>query len=236
MAETMNVVVKTVTVKNNTRNIYVANGCIYNIIGIGATACAQLTPIDEATDVELYNALGPGNNNEIPLAASLGQMADFTQYGEEEKYLLEHISPESEEAEVTAEDFTPKPWGDSLNEEEVQNQNCENIGFDTSMYKVDNSGFDSAVDFLCRCSGEDFLELVKYAKKHNNTFWHCVSEVADVINADDAYCSAIIKLSRSLGESVEKKAFELFNEAIEKDEYDFIEFWKALQTINYFCN
>jgi hypothetical protein len=137
---------------------------------------------------------------------------------------------------AAAEDFTPKPWGDSLDEEEVQNQNCKNIGFDTSMYKVDNSGFDSAVDFLCRCSGEDFLELVKYAKKHNNTFWHCVSEVADVINADDAYCSAIIKLSRSLGESVENKAFELFNEAIEKDEYDFIEFWKALQTINYFCN
>ena len=120
--------------------------------------------------------------------------------------------------------------------EAPKNQNCENIGFDPSAYKVDNTDFDKAVDFLCRCSGEDFLELVKYAEKHDNTFWHCVSEVADVVNADDAYCSAIIKLSRPLGESVEKKAFELFNEAIEKDEYDFVQFWTALQTINYFCN
>lgn len=97
--------------------------------------------------------------------------------------------------------------------------------------------FDEAVDFLCRCSAEDFLELVKYSKKHDNTFFRCVKELTDVVNADDCYCTALIKMTRHLGEEVEKKAFELFHEAIEKekDEYDFVQFWTALQTINYFC-
>ena len=137
--------------------------------------------------------------------------------------------------EVSAENFAPTPWGDSLDDVETQTTE-NNTNFNPAAYKVDNSDFNKAVNFLTRCSAEDFLELVKYAKKHNNTFWHCVSEVRDVVNADDAYCSAIIKLTRHLGESVEKKAFELFNEAVEKDEYDFIQFWTALQTINYFCN
>lgn len=235
MAETMNVVVKEIVVNNNAKQIYVANGNIYNIVGCGESAGAQLTKIDEATEVELWNALGPDNNNDIPLAASLGQMSDFTQYGEEEKYLLEHISPESEEdAEVSTEDFSPTSWGDSL--EEVQNKNNENIG-NSSEYKVDNNYFDSAVDFLAHCNGEDFLELVRYAKTHGNTFFHCVKEVSDCINADDAYCSALIKLSRGLGEVVEKKAFELFATAYadETTKECFLEFWKALQVINYFC-
>lgn len=138
----------------------------------------------------------------------------------------------AKEVEVTAEDFNPTPWGNSLDQTENKVENNTN----PTSYKVDNTDFDKAVDFLTRCSGEDFLELVKYAKKHNNTFWHCVSEVADVVNADDAYCSAIIKLARPLGESVEKAAFKLFDEAIEKDEYDFIKLWESLQNINYFCN
>lgn len=228
MAETMNVVVKEIVIRNCVKQIYVANGMIYNIVGYGESAGAQLTPIDEATDVELYNALGPDDIERWPLAASLGQMSDFTQYGEEEKYLLEHISPESEEAKTTDGVF-PVLGKVVSDKEEPKNKNCENIGFDSSAYKVD-SYFDSALDALTRCSGDDFLKLVRYAKSHGNT-WH-----SDVVNADDAYCSALIKLARPLGESVEKKAFELFNEAIEKDEYDFIEFWKALQTINYFCN
>jgi len=120
--------------------------------------------------------------------------------------------------------------------EAPQNKNCENKGDPTqTAYKVDNSDFDT-VNFLCRCSGEDFLGLVRYAKSHGNTFFRCVSELANTVNADYAYRSAIIKLARPLGDAVEKKAFELFYEAIEKDEYDFVQFWEALQTINYFCN
>ena len=101
-------------------------------------------------------------------------------------------------------------------------------------YKVDNSELDSAVDFLCRCSGNDFIELVRYAKAHGNKFFHCVKEVSNIANADDVYCTALIKLSRPLSEEVERTAFNLLAEA-EKDEYDFVKFWEALQTINYFC-
>ncbi len=135
----------------------------------------------------------------------------------------------AEEAKATIENFNPTPWGDSLDQTtEVEN----NTNFDPASHKVDNSEFDSAVEFLCRCDGKDFLELVRYALVHHNKFFRCVSELAGIVNADDAYCSALIKLSRHLG--VEKAAFKLFDEAINKDEYDFLEFWKALQTINFY--
>ncbi len=107
---------------------------------------------------------------------------------------------------------TPTPCGDSLDDEY-------------------HNTFDTAVDFLANCSGEDFIELVNYAKAHGNKFFHCVKEVADVINADDAYCSAIIKLARHLGKDVENKAFKLF---AREDKEAFIDFWNALQTINNF--
>lgn len=119
-------------------------------------------------------------------------------------------------------------------EYENQNKNNENKGFDPTAYKVDNNYFDSAVNYLTRCSGEDFLELVAYAKKHGNTFFHCIREVADVINADDAYRSAIIQLTRHFGEPLENKAFNLFaNIDNPTGEEIFLEFWKALQVINF---
>lgn len=234
MAETMNVVVKEIVIHNNSKQIYVANGMIFNIIGKSYAAVAQLTPEGEATEVELYNALGPDDIERWPLAASLGQMADFTEFGEGEKYLLGKISKEdcsdadyfdaAKEVEAATEDFTPTPWGNSLDNAEAENKTA---------YKLDNSKFDSAVDFLAHCKGEYFLELVRYARVNGNRFFN-VKEVADIINADDAYCSAIIKLSRHLGDNIERKAFELFDDADENAE-DFLDFWKALQVINYFC-
>ena len=127
-------------------------------------------------------------------------------------------------------DFTPTPWGDSLDTEvepKIENEDDE--------YK---RSFDKAVDFLAHCKGEDFLELVRYARAHRNTFWHCVSEVANVVNADDAYCSALGRLARPLGETVEKRAFELFSVVDESDlcEENFLDMWKALQIISYCCD
>jgi len=209
MAETMNVVVKEIVIRNCVKQIYVANGMIYNIIGHGEFAAAQLTPEGEATEVELYNALGPDDIERWPLAASLGQMADFTLVGESEK--------------VTD------------NTEEVQNN--ENIGFGTAAYKVDNSSFDEVVEYLTHLKGEDFLKFVYYAKTHDNNFPRYIDVFANIINADDAYCTAIIKLTRHLGEAVEKRAFELFDAAADDKIYEanvFFNFWKALQVIN-FC-
>ena len=107
--------------------------------------------------------------------------------------------------------------------------------------EFDNS-FDKVVDFLAHLSGEDFLELVSYAKCHNNTFskynnntfFHCIEEIDECINADDAYYSAIIMLAHPLGKAVEDKALELFENA-EENAGDFLDLWKALQTINHFC-
>lgn len=120
----------------------------------------------------------------------------------------------------------------TVTDEEVQK--FENV---IKQFNCFDNPFDNPVDFLTRCSGEDFLELVHYAKSHNNTFFHCVKELDDVVNADDCYCTALIKLARPLGKTVEKRAFELFEEATAEnaEEEDFIEFWRALQTINNLC-
>lgn len=231
MAETMNVVVKEIVIRNCVKQIYVANGMIYNIVGYGESAGAQITPIDEATEVELYNALGPDDIERWPLAASLGQMADFTLVGENEKYLLGYRKPEKDN---TADEIAESEKVTD-NTEEVQNN--ENIGFDPAAYKVDNSSFDKVVEYLTHLKGEDFLKFVYYAKTHDNNFPRYIDVFANIINADDAYCSAIIKLTRHLDEAVEKRAFELFDAAADGKIYeanDFFNFWKALQVIN-FC-
>lgn len=217
MAKELNVVVKEVIVHNTAKQIYVANDMIYNIVGEGPSAGAMITPIDEATDVELFNALGPSDINRWPLAASLAEMADFTMVGEDENHLL--IAPANYYGAVTT--------------AETENNTANEIAEADDKYTVDNSSFDKAVNFLANCSAEDFIELVKYAQKHGNTFCHCVSEVRDCVNADDAYCAALVQLTRPFGEKLENKAFKLFDniDTLEGEEA-FAEFWDALKVIN----
>ena len=70
--------------------------------------------------------------------------------------------------------------------------------------------FDKVVRVLAEMPSEPFMELVKYAMLHGNRFPE-YSNYKDIVNADDAYCSALIKLTRLWSEDVEKKAFEVFN-------------------------
>ena len=113
----------------------------------------------------------------------------------------------------------------TVTDEEVQK--FENV------IKQFNCFDNNPVDFLTRCSGEDFVELVKYAKTHGNKFFHCVKELSNVINANDAYCNAIISLTRHFGKELENRAFEKFDLFL-KDGHDeeFIEFFNALKVIN----
>lgn len=95
-------------------------------------------------------------------------------------------------------------------------------------------GFSDAVYFMKSISGEDFVELVRYAKSHNNKFFNCIKELRGGVNADDVYCSALIELARPLGEQVERIAFNLLSAATEDNESidNFIEFFEALKVIN----
>lgn len=138
--------------------------------------------------------------------------------------------------EVSAEDFNPTPWGDSLDNDVVDTPDDDVVDApdDDESYK---HSFNDAVNFLAHCSGEKFLKYVRYAKTHGNRFFYRVKEIAAVVNADDAYCSALIQLARPLGEVVEHNAFELFELALEdKNVEDFLDMWKSLQTISYFCD
>ena len=98
--------------------------------------------------------------------------------------------------------------------------------------------FDSAVNFLAEGDAESFLNVVKYARSHKNHFPK-IKELSNVVNADDCYCSCLIKLSRHLGEGVENTLFSLFKAAIEdknsKAEKGFIRMWDALKSVIHLC-
>lgn len=209
--------IKIVVDNNNTNPVFVVDGNIYVLAG----NAAMITKLEDATPVERECAIGP--NSDCDLARSF----------KSENQNIRHTIIEPDTDNTVFDPVAEEVIGDTK-AEAPQNKNCENKGFDPSAYKFDNSYFDKAVDFLTKCSGEDFVELVRYARAHGNTFFRCVKELADVVNADDCYCTAIIKMTRHLGDAVERKAFTLLSEA-EKDEYDFVKFWEALQTINYYC-
>lgn len=102
-------------------------------------------------------------------------------------------------------------------------------------YKV---GFDEAVALLAYMRGEKFLELVRYARGHENSFAGAAGypQLERIVNADDCYCTAIIKLTRRLGDAVERRAFKLFEAAVDGHEKeDFLDLFGALQIINSLC-
>lgn len=80
----------------------------------------------------------------------------------------------------------------------------------TDKYAVDNTAFDTAVDELIKLQANEFMELVTYAKRHGNQF-PSYSKFSHIVNADDAYCTAIINMTRLWSKEVEDKAFEVFN-------------------------
>lgn len=216
--------IRIVVVGNNGNDkIFVVNDNIYVLCG----DAAMIVNYESATKVEKECAIGP--DSDCALARSLKN-----EYEKQNVKRTEIEQPEETNSDGVFDPVIEEVVSDNTKAEAPQNKNCENKGFDPSAYKFDNSYFDKAVDFLTRCSGEDFVELVRYARAHGNTFFRCVKELADVVNADDCYCTAIIKMTRHLGDAVERKAFTLLSEA-EKDEYDFVKFWEALQTINYYC-
>lgn len=82
---------------------------------------------------------------------------------------------------------------------------------ETDKYAVDNTAFDTAVNELIKLQANEFMELVGYAKRHGNQF-PSYSKFSNIVNADDAYCSALIKLTRSWSKEIEDRAFEVFND------------------------
>lgn len=130
---------------------------------------------------------------------------------------------------VTAEDFTPKPWGDSLDDDADDVDDKDDA---TADYK---NSFEAAVNLLAYMRGDSFLKLVRYARENGNSFRNCGQHeelLSAVVNADDCYCTAIIKLTRHLGDAVERRAFVLFEKAEHGDAEDFLDFFTALQTVN----
>jgi hypothetical protein len=69
--------------------------------------------------------------------------------------------------------------------------------------------FEKKIDDFAKLPADQFMELVEYAKRHNNKF-PAYSRFDGVGNANDVYCSALISLTRPWSEEVEQKAFKIF--------------------------
>lgn len=96
--------------------------------------------------------------------------------------------------------------------------------------------FEKAVEFLTKLNADEFMELVLFAKEHGNRFPKFSAELRNIVNADDAYCSALIALSRPCGEEIENAAFKLLADCIDAEPYapvfdTFKRLWKSLKTL-----
>ena len=94
--------------------------------------------------------------------------------------------------------------------------------------------FEKAVEFMVDLSADEFVELVLFSKDHANTFPKFCKELRNVVNADDAYCSALISLARPF--HVEEKAFALLDSCMNCREFpaafeQFNKLWESLKTL-----
>lgn len=115
------------------------------------------------------------------------------------------------------------------------------VAFDEKLKKINDelktskpyNDFESAVQFLTELNADEFLELVKAVENNgNNKFPKFVSKLRNVVNADDAYCSALISLSRPKGNDIEAFAFTLMNKCLANVDGAFEQFawlWKKLK-------
>ena len=118
----------------------------------------------------------------------------------------------------------------------------EAIPFDEKLAKANEelqqsqvyNDFEKAVEFLADLSADEFIELVHFSKDHANTFPKFCKELKNIVNADDAYCSALIALARPRG--VEEKAFALLDSCMNCREFpaafeQFNKLWESLKTL-----
>lgn len=131
--------------------------------------------------------------------------------------------------EITTEvksELAPIPFDEKLKAANEELQNSKETSY-----------FNSAVDFLSGLSADEFLELVIFANEHGNRFpKFSAAEIRECVNADDAYCSALIGLSRPCGERVENAAFKLLADCIDAEPYapvfdTFKRMWDSLKCI-----
>lgn len=68
---------------------------------------------------------------------------------------------------------------------------------------------EKAVEYCINLDAEEFASLIMWAQHHKNKFPAYAVELRDVVNADDVYKDAIIRICTPLGEEVVRKAIKL---------------------------
>ena len=83
----------------------------------------------------------------------------------------------------------------------------------SSQYK----DFEAAVDFLTDLNADEFLEIVRYAEKHNNRFPRFVNELRNIVNANDAWGSAYSRLISVYSKKMQDKLHRLLDNCLLED-------------------
>lgn len=172
-----------VTINNDGKKVKIYNidGKIcIKVIGSGPDAGAFYCEIDEATSVEINAA------ETIDETAANAATETNTTFNAAE-----------ETAETATESNT------------AVDDNAAEETADESIAKKLTDSFDEIISNLIELPPEMFMAFVGFAKRNGNKFPES-SRFSKIVNADDAYCSALIYLTRIWSSDVEKKAFEVF--------------------------
>ena len=97
----------------------------------------------------------------------------------------------------------------------------------TALQKMQDS-YEKAVEYCINLDIEEFASLIMWAKHRHNRFPAYAVELRDVVNADDVYKGAIVRICEPLGEEVVRKAIKLVDT---KKILDLSEYLKYVKTI-----
>lgn len=87
---------------------------------------------------------------------------------------------------------------------------------------------EAAVEYCVELEVEEFAELIRWAQHFDNSFPFYAVQLKDVVNADDVYKDAIVRICEPLGEEVVRKAIKLVDA---KKILDLAEYLKYVKTI-----
>lgn len=87
---------------------------------------------------------------------------------------------------------------------------------------------ESAVKFCVELEAEEFAEHIRYAQHFGNKFPRYVKELRDVVNADDVYKDAVVRICSPLGEEVIRKAIKLVDSKKILDLSEYLKYVKII--------
>ena len=121
----------------------------------------------------------------------------------------EHMTDVQKSAAINTKNYGETPLGLQLAEDVGIIAEELPINLQGEDFKRAKAEFNNAVEYLKNLSGEEFTNLVIYSEVNFNKFPD-IEQLRGAVNADDAWCSAIINKARKINKEVEHAVFNVF--------------------------